>query len=233
MTLQAISKGFEYYKKFGLNFTIQIIPLILLFGLLASFVSLPSPLLGLEGISNFDISLLVINNYLISPLLTIIAIFIANDLIENINRDVLVYYAISWKFLLKVLILSLVSTFCIGFGLLLLVIPGLLIAGLLIFVNYFAILEDKTVMDSLNLSWKKSQLNFFQCVLMTGFVWFITILSMTIFSAISGSYELDQTSRTYTIISSSLLIYIQVCLISFPMLVFYKNQSLNEIKDSI
>ena len=231
MTLQAISKGFEYYKKFGLNFTIKIFPLIFLFGFLASVGSSSSLS---EGISNFDISILLINNFLISPLLTIIAIFIANDLIENNNRDVLVYYAISWQFLLKVLILSLISTLCIGIGLLLFVIPGLLIAGLLIFVNYFAILENKTVLNSLNLSWEKSKLNFFQCILMASFFWFITILTITILSAISGGYEeLNQISQTYTIISSCLAIYIQVCLISFPILVFYKKQSLNEIKDSI
>ena len=231
MTLQAISKGFEYYKKFGLNFTIKILPLIFLFGFL-SIVGSSSSLS--DGISNFDIFLLLINNFLISPLLTIIAIFIANDLIENNYRDVLVYYAISWQFLLKVLILSLISTLCIGIGLLLFVIPGILIAGLLIFVNYFAILENKTVLDSLNLSWRKSKLNFFQCILMAGFFWFITILTITILSAITGNYEeISQISQTYTIISSCLEIYIQVCLISFPILVFYKNQSLDEIKDSI
>ena len=231
MTLQAISKGFEYYKKFGLNFTIKILPLIFLFGFLAS-VGSSSSLSG--GISNFDIFLLLINNFLVSPLLTIIAIFIANDLIENNNRDVLVYYAISWQFLLKVLILSLISTLCIGVGLLLFVVPGILIAGLLIFVNYFAILENKSVLDSLNLSWEKSKLNFFQCILTAGFFWFITILTITILSAITGSYEeINQISQTYTIISSCLAIYIQVCLISFPILVFYKNQSLDEIKDSI
>ena len=231
MTLQAISKGFEYYKKFGLNFTIKIFPLIFLFGFLASFGS--SSNLA-EGISNFDILLLLLNNFLISPLLTIIAIFIANDLIEKNNRDVLVYYAISWQFLLKVLILSLISTFCIGIGLLLFIVPGILIAGLLLFVNYFAILENKTVLDSLNLSWKKSKLNFFQCIQMAGFFWFITILTITILSAISGSFnDLSQISQTYTIISSSLAIYIQICLISFPVLIFYKNQSLDEVKDSI
>jgi hypothetical protein len=231
MTLQAISKGFEYYKKFGLNFTIKIFPLIFLFGFLASFGSSSSLA---EGISNFDILLLLLNNFLISPLLTIIAIFIANDLIEKNNRDVLVYYAISWQFLLKVLILSLISTFCIGIGLLLFIVPGILIAGLLLFVNYFAILENKTVLDSLNLSWKKSKLNFFQCILMAGFFWFITILTITILSAISGSFnDLSQISQTYTMISSSLAIYIQVCLISFPILIFYKNQSLDEVKDSI
>ena len=231
MTLQAISKGFEYYKKFGLNFTIKILPLIFLFGFLASVGSSSSLS---EGLSNFDISLLLINNFLISPLLTIIAIFIANDLIENNNRDVLVYYAISWQFLLKVLILSLISTLFIGIGLVLFVVPGILAAGLLIFVNYLAILENKTVLDSLSLSFRKSKLNFFQCILMAGFFWFITILTITILSAISGSNEeLKQISQTYTIISSSLAIYIQVCLISFPILIFYKNQSLNEIKDGI
>ena len=121
-----------------------------------------------------------------------------------------------------------------GIGLLLFVIPGILIAGLLIFVNYFAILENKTVLDSLNLSWEKSKLNFFQCILMAGFFWFITRLTITILSAITGSYEeINQISQTYTLISSCLAIYIQVCLISFPVLVFYKNQSVDEIKDSI
>ena len=231
MTLQAISKGFEYYKKFGLNFTIKILPLIFLFGFLASVGS--SSILS-EGISNFDISLLLINNFLISPLITIIAIFIANDLIEKNNRDVLVYYAISWQYLLKVLILSLISTFCIGIGLLLFLVPGILIAGLLIFVNYYAILENKSVLDSLYHSWEKSKLNFFQCILMAGFFWFITILTIAILSTISGRYnELDQVSQTYNIISSSFAIYIQVCLISFPILVFYKQQLSNEIKDSI
>ena len=231
MTLQAISKGFEYYKKFGLNFTIKIFPLIFLFGFLASFGSSSSLS---KGISNFDISLLLLNNFLISPLLTIIAIFIANDLIENNNRDVLVYYALSWRYLLKVLILSLISTFCIGIGLLLFLVPGILIAGLLLFVNYFAILENKTVLDSLNLSWEKSKLNFFQCILMAGFFWFTTILTITILSAILGSYkDLSQISQSYTVISSSLAIYIQVCLISFPILIFYKKQSLDEIKNSI
>ena len=231
MTLQAISKGFEYYKKFGLSFTFKILPLIFLFGFFASIGSSSSLT---DGISNFDIALLLFNNFLISPLLTIIAILIANDLIENNSRDVLVYYAISWQFLLKVLILSLISTLCIGIGLLLFIVPGILVAGLLIFVNYFAILENRTLLDSLNLSCEKSKLNFFQCILMAGFFWFITILTITILSAISGGYEeLNQSSQTYTIISSSLAIYIQVCLISFPILVFYKNQSLNEIKDSI
>ena len=231
MTLQAISKGFEYYKKFGLNFTIKIFPLIFLFGFLASFGSSSSLS---KGISNFDISLLLLNNFLISPLLTIIAIFIANDLIENNNRDVLVYYVISWRYLLKVLILSLISTFCIGIGLLLFIVPGILIAGLLLFVNYFATLENKTILDSLNLSWEKSKLNFFQCILMASFFWFITILTITILSAILGSYkDPSQVSQTYTVISSSLAIYIQVCLISFPVLIFYKNQSLDEIKNSI
>lgn len=231
MTLQAISKGFEYYKKFGLRFSLKTFPLIFLFGFIASIGS--STALS-DGISNLDILLLLINNFLISPLLTIISVFIANDLIEKNNRDVLVYYAISWQFLLRVLILSLISSLCIGVGLLLFIVPGILIAGLLIFVNYFAILENKSIFESLNLSWERSKLYFFQSVLMAAFFWFITILTITILSSFSANYEdLNQISQTYTIISSSLAIYIQVCLISFPILAFYKNLSSNKIEDSI
>ena len=115
-------------------------------------------------------------------------------------------------------------TLCIGVGLLLFIVPGILIAGLLIFVNYFAILENKSIFESVNLSWARSKLNFFQCVLMAAFFWFITILTIAILSTFSGNNEdFIQISQTYTIISSSLAIYIQVCLISFPILAFYKN----------
>jgi len=119
-------------------------------------------------------------------------------------------------------------------GLVLFLVPGILVAGLLIFVNYFAIIENKTVFESLNLSWDKSKSNFIQCILMASFFWFITILTITILSAFSGRYEEpSQISQTYMIISSSLAIYIQVCLISFPILVLYKNQSLDKVKDRI
>ena len=114
MTLQAISKGFEYYKNFGLNFSIKIIPLVFLFGFVASSGSTSQISMGL---SNFDILLLLFNNFLISPLITIFSILLANDLFKNNKRDVLVYYAISWQFLIKVLLLSLISTVAIGFGL--------------------------------------------------------------------------------------------------------------------
>ena len=231
MTLLSISKGFEYYKKYGFNFTLKIFPLIFLFGFFSSLAASSSLS---EGISNIDITILLINNFLISPLLTIISIFIANDLIENNNRDFLVYYAISWQFLLKILLLSLISTICIGIGLFIFIIPGILIAGLLIFVNYFAILENKSLLDSINLSWKKSKINYMQCVLMALFFWFITILTITILSSISIRFEeFTQVPNSYKLISSSVAIYIQICLVSFPILVLYKNQSLNEIEDSI
>ena len=114
MTLQAISKGFEYYKKFGLSFTIKIFPLIFLFGFIASIGSSSSLS---DGISNFDILLLLINNFLISPLLTIISIFIANDLIEKNNRDVLVdsYFGSAPWFPLLLLSIGIFFTFYLGF----------------------------------------------------------------------------------------------------------------------
>ena len=47
-------------------------------------------------------------------------------------------------------------------------------------------------------------------------------LTITILSAFLGYEEFNQISQTYTIISSSLAIYIQVCLISFPIWFFKK-----------
>ena len=97
MTLQAISKGFEHFKRDGLKFSLNIFPAVLLFGIVASLGA--SSELN-KGLSNFDIVILLINNFLIAPLITIISILNANDLFENRNRDVLVYYAIGWKFII-------------------------------------------------------------------------------------------------------------------------------------
>ena len=80
MTLQAISKGFEHFKNVGLKFSLYIFPLIILFGFLASLGSASS----FSGdISNADITLLLLNNFLVSPLVTIVAILLANDLMES------------------------------------------------------------------------------------------------------------------------------------------------------
>ena len=229
MTLQAISKGFEHFKNVGLKFSLYIFPLIILFGFLASLGSASS----FSGdISNADITLLLLNNFLVSPLVTIVAILLANDLIENNNRDVLVYYAISWKFLIKILILSLITTMIIGIGLILFIIPGILFAGFLLFVNYFAILENKSVMESIISSYEKSKSNFLQCILMASFFWIITILSITSLSSLGSGYaSQEQIPQIFTIFASCLAIYVQVCLISFPILIFYRKQKLNKIED--
>ena len=142
MTLQAISKGFEHFKKDGLKFSLNIFPAVFLFGFVAS-MGTSSEISN--GLSNFDIVILLINNFLIAPLITIISILNANDLFENRRRDVLVYYAIAWKFIIRILILSLISTFLIGVGLVLFVVPGIIFAGLFLLVNYFAILEEKNI----------------------------------------------------------------------------------------
>ena len=134
MTLQAISKGFELFKEIGLRFSLNILPLVILFGFVAGLGSSSSLA---EGISNRDIVLILLNNFLIAPLITIFAILLANDLVEKKERDILVYYAVSWKFLLKILILSLITASLIGIGLILFIIPGLLIAAIFSFGQLF------------------------------------------------------------------------------------------------
>ena len=228
MTLQAISKGFEHFKKDGLKFSLNILPVVLLFGFIASLGT--SSELS-KGLSNFDILILLLNNFLVAPLVTIFSILNANDLFENRNRDVLVYYAISWKFIIRILILSLISTFLIGIGLLLLIIPGIIFAGLLLLVNYFAILEEKNINESILLSWNKARGNFINYLLMAAFFWFITILSISIVSDISSSFqETEKVPMIVSMLSSSLAIYIQACLISFPILIFFKKETSDQIE---
>ena len=228
MTLQAISKGFDHFKKDGLKFTINILPVILLFGFIAS-LGTSSDLS--KGLSNFDILILLLNNFLVAPLITIFSILNANDLFENRNRDVLVYYAISWKFIIKILILSLISTFLIGIGLVLFIIPGIIFAGLFLLVNYFVILEEKNINESILLSWNKARENFINYLLMAAFFWFMTILSISMVSYISSSFqETEKIPMIVSILSSSLAIYIQACLISFPILIFFKKETSNQIE---
>ena len=90
----------------------------------------------------------------------------------------MVYYAIAWKFIIRILILSLISTFLIGVGLVLFVVPGIIFAGLFLLVNYFAILEEKNINESILLSWNKARENFINYLLMAAFFWFMTILSI-------------------------------------------------------
>ncbi len=228
MTLQAISKGFDHFKKDGLKFSLNILPVVLLFGFIASLGT--SSELS-KGLSNFDIVILLLNNFLIAPLITIISILNANDLFEKRNRDVLVYYAISWKFIIRILVLSLISTFLIGIGLVLFIIPGIIFAGLFLLVNYFAILEQKNINESILLSWNKARGNFINYLLMAAFFWFITILSISIVSYISSSFqETEKVPMIVSMLSSSLAIYIQACLISFPILIFFKKENSNQVE---
>tara|TARA_B100001564_G_scaffold258692_1_gene220513 strand:+ start:5834 stop:6520 length:687 start_codon:yes stop_codon:yes gene_type:complete len=228
MTLQAISKGFDLFKKDGLKFSLNILPVVLLFGFIASLGT--SSELS-KGLSNFDILILLLNNFLVAPLVTIFSILNANDLFENRNRDVLVYYAISWKFIIRILILSLISTFLIGIGLVLFIIPGIIFAGLFLLVNYFAILEEKNINESILLSWNKARGNFINYILMAAFFWFITILSISIVSYISSSFqETEKVPMIVSMLSSSLAIYIQACLISFPILIFFKKETSNQVE---
>jgi hypothetical protein len=228
MTLQAISKGFDHFKKDGLKFSLNILPLVLLFGFIASLGN--SSELS-KGLSNFDILILLLNNFLVAPLITIFSILNANDLFENRNRDVLVYYAISWKFIIRILILSLISTLLIGIGLVLFIIPGIIFAGLFLLVNYFAILEEKNINESILLSWNKARGNFINYLLMAAFFWFMTILSISIVSYISSSFqETEKVPMIVSMLSSSLAIYIQACLISFPILIFFKKETSNQVE---
>ena len=59
---------------------------------------------------------------------------------------------------------------------------------------------------------------------MASFFWMLTIFSLALLSTLVSNYEnLDEVPQIVTIVSSSLAIYIQVCLVCFPILIFFRN----------
>ena len=140
MIIESISKGFSTYINSFTRFTLFIFPLVIIFGLLSS---LSNNLLLSESTRNLGISLLLLNNFLIVPFLTIFSVLLANDLSENINRESLGYYLVSIRYILRVFLLSIISTLMIGIGIFLFIIPGIYFAGMLIFVNFFVIFSFK------------------------------------------------------------------------------------------
>jgi hypothetical protein len=66
---------------------------------------------------------------------------------------------------------------------------------------------------------------------MAAFFWFMTILSISIVSYISSSFqETEKVPMIVSMLSSSLAIYIQACLISFPILIFFKKETSNQVE---
>ena len=108
------------------------------------------------------------------------------------------------------------------------IVPGIIFAGLFLLVNYFAILEEKNINESILLSWNKARENFINYLLMAAFFWFITILSISMVSYISSSFQgIENIPIIVSIFSSSLAIYIQACLISFPIVIADMNVKLS------
>jgi TRAP-type C4-dicarboxylate transport system permease small subunit len=66
---------------------------------------------------------------------------------------------------------------------------------------------------------------------MASFFWLLTIFSLALLSSLVSNYEnLDEIPQIVTIVSSSLAIYIQVCLVCFPILIFFRNLTESNLK---
>lgn len=220
MIIESISKGFSTYINSFTRFTLFIFPLVIIFGLLSS---LSNNLLLSESTRNLGISLLLLNNFLIVPFLTIFSVLLANDLSENINRESLGYYLVSIRYILRVFLLSIISTLMIGIGIFLFIIPGIYFAGMLIFVNFFVILRNEPILEALQNSFKIGHQNIGPSIGIALFFWFTTFTTLFLISYfISDEGNLSNVPFVVSFISNCFLVYIQIVLISFPILMLYK-----------
>ena len=220
MIIESISKGFSIYINSFNRFTLFIFPLVIIFGLLSS---LSNNLLLTESTRDLGISLLLLNNFLIVPFLTIFSVLLANDLSENINRESLGYYLVSIRYILRVFLLSIISTLMIGIGIFLFIIPGIYFAGMLIFVNFFVILRNEPILEALQNSFKIGHQYIGPSIGIALFFWFTTFTTLFLISYfISDEGNFSNVPFVVSFVSNCFLVYIQIVLISFPILILYK-----------
>lgn len=220
MLIESISKGFSIYLNTFSRFTLLIFPLIIISG----FLSTLSTGLILDDTTRYTgLILFILYNFLILPFLTIFSILLANDLSQNIKREPLAYYLVSVNYIFRIFILSIISAILIGLGFFLFIIPGIYLAGMVIFVNFFVILRNESILVALQESFKTGNQNIGSCIGAALFFWVITILTtLIIIRLISNDGDTSNVPFILSSMSSCFIIYIQMVLISFPILQLYR-----------
>ena len=150
-----------------------------------------------------------------------------NDLRENRLKESIGYYIVSFQLVLRVLLLTLINGLVIIGGLLLFIFPGVYLASRLLLSPYFLILEGKGVLESLDLSWQTTKTNQRNYILYLIYYWaaliFVTFFTLSIISAFAMSSEPETNLFFTNSIANAFLSYVQLVLISYPLLFVYKS----------
>ena len=159
--------------------------------------------------------------------ITSFCILMVNDLRENRLKESIGYYIVSFQLVLRVLLLTLINGLVIIGGLLLFIVPGIYLASRLLLSPYFLILEGKGVLESLDLSWQTTKTNQRNYILYLIYYWaaliFVTFFTLSIISAFAISSEPETNLFFTNSIANAFLSYVQLVLISYPLLFVYKS----------
>ena len=224
MTIAQLLEGFKSYFDTFSKFTISTLPLFILLGLLASSGDI---YLNSETFFTWGILLFIFTNLFLTPFVTSFCILMVNDLRENRLKESIGYYIVSFQLVLRVLLLTLINGLVIIGGLLLFIFPGVYLASRLLLSPYFLILEGKGVLESLDLSWQTTKTNQRNYILYLIYYWaaliFVTFFTLSIISAFAMSSEPETNLFFTNSIANAFLSYVQLVLISYPLLFVYKS----------
>jgi len=148
---EAIRFGFEKAKKHLFFFVVLFLIWI---GVSAAYGALHFAVITQTGVEGYFILNLV--NWIFSSILTLGMISIALKIVDNKKAEYKDLFFLNWKLLFVYIIADLVRTIAIIVGLLLLIIPGIIIAIKLQFIDYL-IVDKKMGFESFNKSWEMTK----------------------------------------------------------------------------
>lgn len=228
MTIAPLFEGFKFYFQSVKKYTSQTAPIFILLGLLSASSDI---LLNSEMLFTWGILIFIFTNVFLSPFLTAFSILLVSDLYNNSLKESIGYYLVSFQICLKVLLLTLATGAIVVVGLILFIVPGVYLASRLLYGPYYLIIEGKTVIQAMDLSWSSTKEKSMDYMTILFFYWttliIVTFLVLTTISAFVISSGEGSLPFLINVIANTFLSYLQLVLISYPIFYVYKNMDSN------
>jgi membrane-anchored glycerophosphoryl diester phosphodiesterase (GDPDase) len=129
------------------------------------------------------------------------------------------------------LLLTLATGAIVVVGLILFIVPGVYLASRLLYGPYYLIVEGKTVIQAMDLSWSSTKEKSMDYMTILFLYWttliIVTFLVLTTISAFVISSGEGSLPFLINVIANTFLSYLQLVLISYPIFYVYKNMDSN------
>jgi membrane-anchored glycerophosphoryl diester phosphodiesterase (GDPDase) len=129
------------------------------------------------------------------------------------------------------LLLTLATGAIVVVGLILFIVPGVYLASRLLYGPYYLIVEGKTVIQAMDLSWSNTKEKSMDYMTILFLYWttliIVTFLVLTTISAFVISSGEGSLPFLINVIANTFLSYLQLVLISYPIFYVYKNMDSN------